>query len=109
MTELDGGVVTAGLAGMSSAVHAYLGSVADGGLGRVSDADVLAELRELESVRRRLAAVDHALIGELDRRGLAGRLVMGSTAAVLQGLLRLSPGEPATGSPRPGPAERPRA
>jgi uncharacterized protein DUF222/HNH endonuclease len=59
----------------------------------MSDADVLAELRELEVLRRRLAVIDHALIGELDRRGLAGRLVMPSTSAVLQGLLRLSPHE----------------
>jgi hypothetical protein len=95
MEELHGGVVTAELAEMSSAVHEYLASVAGGGLGRVSDADVLAELRELEVLRRRLAAVDHALVGELDRRGVAGRLVMGSTAAVLQGLLRPSPGEAA--------------
>ncbi|HST48084.1 MAG TPA: DUF222 domain-containing protein [Jatrophihabitans sp.] len=59
----------------------------------MSDADLLAELRELESLRRRLAVADHALIGELDRRGLAGRMVVGTTAALLQGLLRLSPGE----------------
>ncbi len=59
----------------------------------MSDADVLAELRELESARRRLAVIDHALIVELDRRGLAGRLVTGSTSALLQGLLRVSPSE----------------
>ncbi|HEX8305674.1 MAG TPA: DUF222 domain-containing protein [Jatrophihabitans sp.] len=59
----------------------------------MSDADVLAELRELEVLRRRLTVIDHALIDELDRRGVAGRLVMGSTAEVLQGVLRLSPGE----------------
>jgi hypothetical protein len=59
----------------------------------VSDADVLAELRELEVLRRRLAVADHALIGELDRRGLPARLVMSSTSALLQGLLRLSPGQ----------------
>ena len=74
-------------------MHGYLASVTDGELSRVSDADVLAELGELESFRRRFAVLDHALIGELDRRGVAGRLVMGTTAAVLQGLLRISPGE----------------
>jgi len=68
MEPLDGGVVTASLAGLSAAVEGYLGLVAGGGLGRVSDADVLAELRQLEVLRRRLAVADHALIGELDRR-----------------------------------------
>jgi hypothetical protein len=65
----------------------------DDGLSRLSDVDVLAELRELELLRRRLAVADHALIGEVDRRGLAGQLVMATTSAVLQGLLRLSPHE----------------
>jgi hypothetical protein len=93
MGELQGGEVTAGLAELDAAVHGYLASVTTGAIGLVSDADVLTELRELEALRRRLAVADHALIGELDRRGLAGRLVMGSTAAVLQGLVRISPAE----------------
>ncbi|MEO7261664.1 MAG: DUF222 domain-containing protein [Jatrophihabitantaceae bacterium] len=59
----------------------------------MSDTDVLAELREWEVLRRRLAVADHTLIGELDRRGKAGQLVMPTTSAVLQGLLRLSPRE----------------
>jgi hypothetical protein len=59
----------------------------------VSDADVLAELRALEELRRRLATADHALIAENDRRGLVGRLVVPSTSALLQGVLRLSPYE----------------
>lgn len=59
----------------------------------MSDADVLTELRELELLRRRLATIDHALIAELDRRAIAGRLAMPTTSAVLQGLLRLSPHE----------------
>lgn len=92
MDELQGGAGTAALAAVSAAVQGYL-AAATGELSQVSDADVLAELRELEVARRRLAVVDSALIGELERRGLAGRLVMGSTAAVLQGLLRLSPAE----------------
>jgi hypothetical protein len=93
MEQLHSGLVTDGLIGLSAALADYLGSVTSGELVRVSDADVLAELRELEVLRRRLTVIDHALIDELDRRGVAGRLVMGSTAAVLQGMLRLSPGE----------------
>lgn len=93
METLHSGAASAGLVALSAAVQGYLDDIGSGGLGRVSDADVLAELRELEVVRRRLAVADHALIAELDRRGLAGRLVAPSTEAVLQGLLRLSPRE----------------
>ncbi|HEX8080720.1 MAG TPA: DUF222 domain-containing protein [Jatrophihabitans sp.] len=92
MEPLHNGGVSAGLADLASAAQAYLDSIANW-LIRLSDADVLSELRELEVLRRRLAVVDHALVGELDRRGLAGQLVMASTSAVLQGLLRLSPHE----------------
>ena len=93
MEELCGGAATAGLATLSLAAQEYVASVAVGELSRVSDSDLSAELRDLETLRRRFAVVDHALIGELDRRGLAGRMVVGTTAALLQGLLRLSPGE----------------
>ncbi|HEV2885907.1 MAG TPA: DUF222 domain-containing protein [Jatrophihabitans sp.] len=44
-------------------------------------------------LRRRLAVVDHALVAELGRRALAGRLVMASTSVLLQAALRLSPHE----------------
>jgi len=80
-------------AALSAAVAGYLGSMEDSSLIRVSDAEVLAELRALEELRRRLAAADHALISEIDRRGLVGRLVVPSTSALLQGVLRLSPHE----------------
>jgi hypothetical protein len=93
MEVLPDGRVTAGLGLLSAAVPGYLQSIDAGDLDRLSDADVLAELRELEGLRRRLAVADSALIAQLDRRGLAGRLVMSSTAAVLQGVLRLSPYE----------------
>ncbi|HEY0167869.1 MAG TPA: DUF222 domain-containing protein [Jatrophihabitans sp.] len=92
MEQLHSGAVSAELASSLNAVRVYLHSIADV-LSRVSDADVLAELRELEVLRRRLAAVDHTLIAELDRRAIAGRLTMPTTSAVLQGLLRLSPHE----------------
>lgn len=72
MGELHSGGITAGLADLTAATQRYLAFIAAGELSRVSDADVLAELAQLESMRRRLAVVDHALIGELDRRGMAG-------------------------------------
>src|SRR3954449_6859887 len=62
-------------------------------MGTMPLEDRRADRRYRETLRRRLAFAVHALIGKLDRRGLAGRLVMGTTSAVLQGLLRLSPSE----------------
>ena len=56
--------------------------------------DELLDLaRGLETQRRRLPAADHALIGELDARAVAGELACASTAALLMRLLRLAPGE----------------
>jgi hypothetical protein len=92
MELIDGGTAAAVLP-VSAAVDPFLGAVSDGALNRVSDADLLAEVRELERLRRRLAAADHAVISELDRRGLAATLAMRTTPGLLQGLLRLSPHE----------------
>ena len=68
MELIDGGaaVVTVPLA---AAVESFLAEVGDGGFARLSDADVLAEVRELEVLRRRLASADHALVEDI----LAGR------------------------------------
>ncbi len=56
--------------------------------------DELLELaRGLEVQRRRLPVADHALLGELDARAVAGELACSSTAALLMQLLRLAPGE----------------
>jgi hypothetical protein len=92
MELIDGGAAGVTVS-LSAAVDSFLTEAADGALGRASDADLLAEVRELEALRRRLATADHALVTELDRRGLAGVLAMPSTSALLQGLLRLSPHE----------------
>ena len=56
--------------------------------------DELLDLaRGLETQRRRLPVADHALIGELDARAVAGELACASTAALLMQLLRITPGE----------------
>lgn len=93
MDKLTDGVASAPLAGVVGELAAYLGDVSAGLLGKLTDADVLAELREFEALRRRLAVIDHALVAELERRALAGRLVLGSTSVLLQAALRLSPYE----------------
>jgi hypothetical protein len=61
--------------------------------------DVLAVLRDLEVQKRRLATVDHALIAEIDSRGLAHEHACRNTAALLTQLVRVSPAE-ATGRVR---------
>ncbi len=55
--------------------------------------DVLDLLRDLEVQKRRLATVDHALIGEVDARGLAGERACRNTASLLGQVLRISPRE----------------
>ncbi len=58
-----------------------------------TDDEVLDALRRVEIARRRLAPVDHALLAEVDTRGVAGVHGCRSTAALVRLLLRVSPGE----------------
>jgi hypothetical protein len=55
--------------------------------------ELLDGLRELETEKRRLAAVDHALIAEVEARGLAHEHACRGTANLLMQLLRVSPAE----------------
>jgi hypothetical protein len=56
------------------------------------DRDVLlALLRGLETQRRRLPVVDHALVAGLDQRGVAGELAARDTKTLLRDVLRLTP------------------
>jgi hypothetical protein len=93
METLTDGTASAALRDVVAEVRCYLEGVSSDLFGKLTDADVLAELQEFEKLRRRLAVIDHALIAELGRRALPGRLVMGTTAALLQAALRLSPHE----------------
>lgn len=93
MDKLTDGVASAALAGVVSELSCYLDDVSADLFGKLTDADVLAELQEFEVLRRRLAVVDHALVAELGRRALPGRWVLGSTSELLQAALRLSPRE----------------
>ncbi|MEP6853218.1 MAG: DUF222 domain-containing protein [bacterium] len=68
-------------------------------LSRLSRDELLDLARALERQRRRLPVVDHALVGEFDRRGTAGDFGARSTAALLVGLLGIDPSE-ATGRVR---------
>ncbi|HST47908.1 HNH endonuclease signature motif containing protein [Jatrophihabitans sp.] len=93
MDTLADGQPSAPLREVVGELSRYLADVTADLFGKLTDADVLAELQEFESLRRRLAVVDHALVAELDRRALAGRLVVASTSTLLQAALRLSPHE----------------
>ncbi len=55
--------------------------------------ELLHLLGKLEVQKRRLASVDHALIAEVDARGLAHERACPRTANLLTQLLRISPGE----------------
>jgi len=60
-------------------------------LTRLDRDELLALLRGLETQRRRLPVVDHALVAELDQRGIAGELAVRDTKTLLRDALRLSP------------------
>jgi len=62
-------------------------------LVRAADDAVLAFWREVEVQTRRSAAVDHRVIVDLERRGLAGLGAYASTAALARDVLRIVPGE----------------
>ncbi|MCU1657457.1 MAG: hypothetical protein JWO57_2113, partial [Pseudonocardiales bacterium] len=62
-------------------------------VGRLGDDDVLDLIRDVESVKRRLATVDHAVINEVERRRLAAERGCTSTVTLLVQLLRLPPTE----------------
>jgi hypothetical protein len=91
----DGGVATAVVARLSALIDELQGL----DLTTLPGDDVLAVLRDLEVQKRRLATVDHALIAEIDSRGLAHEHACRNTAALLTQLVRVSPSE-ATGRVR---------
>jgi hypothetical protein len=80
-------VVDAVLGQFSAAVDA----LAELDLSRLDRDDLLSLLRGLETQRRRLPIVDHALVAELDQRGVAGELAARDTTSLLRDVLRLSP------------------
>jgi hypothetical protein len=62
-------------------------------LAACTDAELLDAWRELERASRRLASVEHAVISEIDSRGIAEQHACRSTAALARGLLRITPGD----------------
>jgi hypothetical protein len=90
MFELGGSpasVVEAALGQLSAAVD----TLVELDLSRLGRDDLLTLLRGMEAQRRRLPVVDHALVAELDQRGVAGELAARDTKTLLRDVLRLSP------------------
>jgi uncharacterized protein DUF222 len=85
----DQGVATSVVARLSAVVD----ELQDLDLTCLPGDDVLAVLRDLEVQKRRLATVDHALIAEIDSRGLAHERACRNTAALVTQLVRVSPAE----------------
>ena len=76
--------------GRLAALHTVIDDMLDAGPLALSDAGVLASLAELERVARRLPAVRHPLVAEIDARGLADAGHVRSTAELLRQTLNLS-------------------
>lgn len=77
------------------AAHAALDELQSTPVFGLTDDELLAGLRELERLRRRLPSVEHALIKEAEVRSLPATLAHGTTASFLRGLLHIEPGEAA--------------
>jgi hypothetical protein len=61
----------------------------------LDDLALLEAIRSVEKAKRRLEAVDHPLVAEVDSRGLPGKYVVRGTASFLAGLLKITPREAA--------------
>lgn len=85
----DTGIGEAGAAALAAFDDA-LEQLAAVDLSGCGDDGLLELMRGVEERTRRLAVVDHALIGEADARGVAGERAYRSTTALLVDLLRLS-------------------
>ena len=88
-------VVVEGAVAMAVGLSAAAEECGSVSLSDLGEDELLTMVRELERARRRLEALDHRLIAEVRERNLPGRYVMRSTAALLSGLLNLSPREAA--------------
>ncbi len=63
------------------------------GLSSLTGEAVLAVRRAVEAQKRRLAAADHALVAEIESRGLAREQGCRDTTTLLSQLLRITPGK----------------
>ena len=90
---LEAGAPSAALSASAAANESYLNDIALGLVVKLSDADLLAEIQELEFQTRSMLTASHALLAQVEQRGLARRVAATSTSALLQAMLQLSPYE----------------
>ncbi len=76
-----------------AAAHTAVDQLLAGDLTALSENAMLDAVRETERLRRRLAAVGHAQVLEIERRGLPARHSVRTTGQFLRMLLRLEPAE----------------
>ncbi|HEX2308758.1 MAG TPA: DUF222 domain-containing protein, partial [Jatrophihabitantaceae bacterium] len=87
--QLVGGEVEEAVAALEAALDQLTGLA----LYPLTQDELLTLLRRFETFRRRMPAIDHALVGELEARSVAEALGVRNTQAVLRDVLRLLPGE----------------
>jgi hypothetical protein len=71
-------------------LSAAVAECAGASLSCLADDDLLTVTREVEVAQRRLAALEHRLVAEVEERNLPGKHLMRSTGAFLAGVLNLS-------------------
>jgi hypothetical protein len=81
------------VAGALGQLAAAVDTLTNLNLAQLDRDDLFTLLRGLETQRRRLPVLDHALIGELDQRGIAREVAARNTRSLLRDVLRLSPGQ----------------
>lgn len=80
---------------IASALPAVTAELAGCSFATLNDDDLFEVIRHAERARRRLEALDAALIAELEARNLPGRYVLRGSKQLLAGLLTLSSAESA--------------
>jgi hypothetical protein len=78
---------------LAATVQASIDALMPCSLTGLSQDELLAVVRQLETARRQLEAFDSVLIPELESRNLPGKFMMRSTSALLAGLLNLPTSE----------------
>jgi len=93
VVRMTGTVVRDTLAGLAAEFAELVDRLQRVDLVPAADEVVVEFWREVEVQTRRLAAVDHRVIVDLERRGLAGLGAYASTAAMARDVLRIASGE----------------
>jgi hypothetical protein len=79
--------------GAVASIRAGVDALLAADLGTLGREELLELTRELERQTRRIPAVDHRVVAELDERNLAAELACANTEALLHDLLQLHPRE----------------